>query len=81
MPLEPFLLKIRNGDVPPFQVFQATGAPSGEVSTPPPYVMLNFGPSTPTPKGQGHICVVDINEREMKPTQNEITVKNAEKDD
>ena len=58
--LETTLTRIRNGDVPPFQVFQTTGAPSGEVATPPPFVMVKYGPSVPTPKGKGHICLVEI---------------------
>ena len=47
---------IRKGEIPPFSVQQAAGLASGVVNTPPPFYMLRYGPSIPTPKGKGHVC-------------------------
>ena len=53
----------RMGKLPPFTVVQAAGQPSGIVATPPPYYLINYGPSLPTPKGQAHVCIVEIRNR------------------
>ena len=60
VPLWDVLGSWRNGELPPFTVTQAAGLASGVVNTPPPYYLMKYGPSIPTPKGKGHICVVEI---------------------
>ena len=51
---------VRKGEIPPFSVQQAAGLASGVVNTPPPFYMLRYGPSVPTPRGKGHVCHTEI---------------------
>ena len=50
----------RQGNLPQFRVWQAAGMAAGIVHTPPPFYMVKYGPSIPTPKGRCHICMVKI---------------------
>ena len=64
VPLWDVLGTWRNGDLPPFTVMQAAGLASGVgnkiANTPPPFCLMKYGPSIPTPKGKAHICMVEI---------------------
>ena len=80
VPLWDVLGSWRQGNLPQFRVWQAAGLAAGIVHTPPPFYLMKYGPSIPTPKGKGHICMVKISERKVQCTY-DLLVKNEEKDD